>query len=81
VPDADYIIDVPLIEEEELRIPPEDGLLFIDSEVEGGVHGGWWGTHCGAGKLEPACVSKLEEVILHDDGNSLHDGLVGLGLR
>ena len=81
VPDANYIIDVSLVEEEESCIPSKDGLLFIDSEVEGGVHGGWWGTHCGAGELEPVSVSELEEVILHDDGDGLHDGLVSFRLR
>jgi len=81
MPDANDIIDVSFIEEEESCVPSEDGLLFVNSKIKGGVHGGWWGTHCGAGELEPVSVSELEEVILHDDGDGLHDGLVSFSLR
>ena len=54
---------------------------FRKFQNKGSVHGGWWGAHRGAGELEPVSVSEVEEVILHDDGDGLHDGLVSFSLR
>ena len=45
----------------------------MDSEVEGGVGGCWWGTHGGARKLLPVGISECEDIVTHDEFNGVDE--------
>ncbi len=76
MPDSEDIIDVAFVEQKESAILVKDGFLFVDTKVQGGVHWGWGCTHGGAGELQPAGVSKLKEVVFHDDVEGCHNSLI-----
>ena len=76
VPDSEDIIDVAFVKQKESAVLAKDGFLFVDTKVQGGVHWSWGSTHGGAGELKPAGVSKLKEVVFHDDVEGCHDCLV-----
>ena len=48
-------------------------LSFIPCKIHGSVDTGTWSTHGSANKLAPPCVSKLEDVGSHDEGQELHN--------
>ncbi len=76
VPDSEDIIDVAFVKQKESAVLAKDGFLFVDTKVQGGVHWGRGRTHGGAGELQPPSISKLEEVVFHDDVKGCHDCLV-----
>jgi hypothetical protein len=76
VPDSEDVIDVALVEQKESTVLAKDGFLFVDTKVQGSVHWSWRSTYGGAGELQPAGISELEEVMFHDDVEGCHDCLV-----
>ncbi len=76
VPDSEDVIDVAFVKQKKSAILAKDSFLFVDTKVEGGVHWSWRSTHGGAGELKPAGVSKLKEVVFHDDVEGCHNCLI-----
>ncbi len=76
VPNSKDVIDVAFVKQKESAVLAKNGFLFVDSKVQGGVHWSWGSAHGGASELKPAGVSKLKEVVFHDDVKGCHDCLV-----
>jgi hypothetical protein len=76
VPDSEGVINVALVDQKESAVLAKDGFLFVDTKVQGSLHWGLRSTHGGAGELQPAGISQLEEVVFHDHVEGCHDCLV-----
>ena len=76
VPDSEDITDVSLVKQKAIAVLAEKSFFFIDTEVQGGVHRCWGGTHGRSGALHPVGISELKIVVAHDDVEGFHDCLV-----
>ena len=63
-PDAEDIVNVPLVDEEMLAVSRYDA-AFVYSEEEVCVLASWRGSHSSTGELVPVSVTKLKDIIFH----------------
>ena len=63
-PDAEDIVDVPLVDEEVLAMARHDA-AFMYGKEEVGILAGWRGPHCSAGELVPVSIPELKDIIFH----------------
>ena len=58
-----------------LRVPWEEGLALVDSEVGSGPVRAQGGAHCGPNELQEIDVPEFEVVVVHHDDHGRLDGL------
>ena len=75
-PDTEHVIDVSSEKEEVCTEFGEESVL-PNGIVEGGIGGGWGGPHCTALNLVPGGVAEANDIVFHDDGQRVHQGLNG----
>ena len=80
VPDSKNVVNIALISEEVIGILFDDR-IFVDSKSQIGVGGGGGCTHGGPSLLVPECISKLEYIVAHDNGEGIDESIRWNGLE
>jgi hypothetical protein len=72
-PDAKAVVNVTAIFGKVMAKGGQN-IQLVDAEVKGSIHGSRRCAHRGSGMLEPEGITKLEEVMGHDDAEASQDG-------